>query len=138
MTVDEAVGLVLQSATLGIGDEIFVLNMGKSVKIIDLARQLIELSGMREGVDIDILITGLQPGEKLYEEVQHLSESLLATKHPRVMRLVSELSKDLDFELLMKEIKSVMDCSEPAAIKQIIQKHLNEYELSDISLKASE
>ena len=138
MTVDEAVGLVLQSATLGNGDEIFVLNMGKSVKIIDLARQLIELSGLREGVDIDILITGLQPGEKLYEEVQHLSESLLATKHPRVMRLVSELSQDLDFELLKKEIKSVMDCSEPAATKQIIQKHLNEYDLSDISLKASE
>ena len=108
------------------------------MKIIDLARQLIELSGLREGVDIDILITGLQPGEKLYEEVQHLSESLLATKHPRVMRLVSELSKDLDFELLIKEIKSAMNCSEPAEIKQIIQKHLNEYVLPEITLNTGE
>ena len=137
MTVDEAVGLVLQSATLGLGNEIFVLDMGKSVKIIDLARQLIELSGLQEGVDIDISFTGLQPGEKLFEEVQHLSESLQSTTHPRVMRLISDISNDLDFEHLTKDIKSTMDCHEQVIIKRIIQKHLNEYNLSDTSFETS-
>ena len=131
MTADEAVGLVLQSATQGAGDEIFVLNMGKSVKIIDLARQLIELSGLREGVDIDIIFTGLQPGEKLFEEVQHLSESLQETSHPRVMRLVSSHNKELDFDLLKKEITSAINSPNPVIIKRIIQKYLTEYTFSD-------
>lgn len=131
MTADEAVGLVLQSATQGVGDEIFVLNMGKSVKIIDLARQLIELSGLREGIDIDIIFTGLKPGEKLFEEVQHLSESLQETSHPRVMRLVSGHNKELDFDLLKKEITSAINSPNPIIIKRIIQKYLTEYTFSD-------
>ena len=86
MTAQEAVGLVLQSATQGEGGEIFVLDMGKPIKILDVARQMIALAGMREGVDIEIEFTGLRPGEKRYEEVQHLSETLYATNHPRIMR----------------------------------------------------
>ncbi|HEY5552531.1 MAG TPA: nucleoside-diphosphate sugar epimerase/dehydratase [Opitutaceae bacterium] len=87
MTIPEAVGLVLQAATQGTGGEIFVLDMGAPVKIHDVARQLIELSGYRPGVDIEIEFVGLRPGEKLFEELQHSEESHEATPHPRVLRL---------------------------------------------------
>jgi len=87
MTIPEAVGLVLQAATLGTGGEIFILDMGKPVKIIDMARQMIELSGFKPDVDIEVRITGLRPGEKLYEELRHTDESHETTTHPRVYRL---------------------------------------------------
>jgi FlaA1/EpsC-like NDP-sugar epimerase len=71
----------------GTGGEIFVLDMGAPVKIHDVARQLIELSGYRPGVDIDIEFVGLRPGEKLFEELQHSEETHEPTPHPRVLRL---------------------------------------------------
>ncbi|MBC7366771.1 MAG: polysaccharide biosynthesis protein [Undibacterium sp.] len=87
MTIPEAVGLVLQTAVMGRGGEIFVLDMGKPVRIVDLARQLIELSGLRPDLDIEIKVIGLRPGEKLFEELQHHSELLKPTAHARVMLL---------------------------------------------------
>jgi FlaA1/EpsC-like NDP-sugar epimerase len=89
MTIPEAVGLVLQSFVMGKGGEIFVLDMGQPVKIVDLAKQMIELSGFRVGEDIEIKFTGLKPGEKLFEELQHHTEEHVATDHPRIMRFVS-------------------------------------------------
>lgn len=88
MTIPEAVGLVLQSSVLGVGGEIFVLDMGKPVKIVDLARQMIELSGYRPGEDIEIRFTGLKPGEKLFEELQHRNEQHETTPHPKIMRFI--------------------------------------------------
>jgi len=88
MTIPEAAGLVLQASVLGKGGEIFVLDMGASIKIVDLARQLIELSGLKVGDDIEIKFSGLRPGEKLYEELQHCDEKHLPTEHPRIMRFV--------------------------------------------------
>jgi FlaA1/EpsC-like NDP-sugar epimerase len=90
MTAQEAVGLILQSATQGNGGEIFVLDMGNPVKIIDLARQLIELSGLEPDVDIDIKFTGLRPGEKLYEEINHNTEDMVPTAHPKIMRFTGK------------------------------------------------
>jgi FlaA1/EpsC-like NDP-sugar epimerase len=90
MTVNEAVGLVLQSATLGQGGEIFVLDMGQPMKILDVARQLIELSGLEPDADIEIQFTGLRPGEKLFEELNHGTENHAPTEHHRIMRFVSE------------------------------------------------
>ncbi len=89
MTIPEAVGLVLQATTLGEGGEIFVLDMGEPMKIVDLARQLITLSGLRPDVDIEIKFSGLRPGEKLFEELRHSGESFADTRHPRIFRFIS-------------------------------------------------
>lgn len=85
MTIPEACQLVLEAGTMGNGGEIFVFDMGKSVKIIDLARRMIKLSGFEPEKDIKIKITGLRPGEKLYEELLSDSESTIPTHHPQIM-----------------------------------------------------
>jgi FlaA1/EpsC-like NDP-sugar epimerase len=84
MTISEATQLVLQAAALGRGGEIFVLDMGEPVRVYDLARDLIRLSGLREGRDIEIVFSGLRPGEKLYEELYEVDEIRLATPHPKI------------------------------------------------------
>jgi FlaA1/EpsC-like NDP-sugar epimerase len=85
MTIPEASQLVIEAASMGNGGEIFVFDMGKSVKIIDLARKMISLSGLREGKDIKIEYTGLRPGEKLYEELLADSENALPTHHNQIL-----------------------------------------------------
>ena len=84
MTIPEAVQLVLQASVLGHGGEVFVLDMGEPVKIVDLARDLIELSGLRVGDDIDIVFSGVRPGEKLYEELFVDGERYGRTQHEKV------------------------------------------------------
>lgn len=127
MTVEEAVGLVLQSATQGAGGEIFVLDMGESVKILDVARQMIALSGLREGTDIDIVITGLQPGEKLYEEVQHISESLQATDHPRILRFVTEAGANSGYATFSRKLIENLEHADAPTLKRCIQQVVPEY-----------
>jgi FlaA1/EpsC-like NDP-sugar epimerase len=84
MTVPEASQLVLQAATMGKGGEIFVLDMGEPVKIVDLARELITLSGFKPGEDIEIVFTNPRPGEKLFEELSLESEDMQHTRHPKI------------------------------------------------------
>jgi FlaA1/EpsC-like NDP-sugar epimerase len=84
MSIPEAAQLILQASVLGKGGEIFVLDMGSPVKIVDLARQLITLNGLEVGKDIEIVFTGLRPGEKLYEEVLFETEATLETSHPMI------------------------------------------------------
>jgi len=84
MTIFEAVQLVLQAASMGAGGEIFVLEMGKPVRIMDLARNLITLSGLRPDIDVEIAITGLRPGEKLTEELWIKEEELIRTSHEKI------------------------------------------------------
>ena len=86
MTIPEAVQLVMQAGALGNGGELFVLDMGEPVKIAELAHDLIRLSGLEEGVDIEIVYTGVRPGEKLYEEVFFGGEDVRPTHHPKVLR----------------------------------------------------
>ena len=85
MTIPEACELVLEAATMGQGGEVFVFDMGESVKIIDLAKKMITLSGLRVDKDIEIKYTGLRPGEKLYEELLNNDENTLPTHHPKIL-----------------------------------------------------
>lgn len=85
MTIPEACQLVLEAGASGKGGEIFIFDMGKSVKIVDLAKKMIKLSGLELGKDIQIVYTGLRPGEKLYEELLANKENTIPTPHPQIM-----------------------------------------------------
>jgi FlaA1/EpsC-like NDP-sugar epimerase len=84
MTIPEAVNLVLHAGALGRSGEIYMLDMGQPVRIVDLARDMIELSGLRPGEDIEIRFTGVRPGEKIREELITQDEDTLPTAHPRI------------------------------------------------------
>ncbi len=99
MTIPEACQLILQAGVIGRGGEIFVLDMGEPVKISYLAEQLIRLSGKTPGEDIEIVYTGLRPGEKLYEELFHDAEKLAETSHPKILLAHC---RQMDKELLEK------------------------------------
>jgi FlaA1/EpsC-like NDP-sugar epimerase len=88
MTIQEAVQLVLTAGAMGDGGETFLLRMGEPVRIADLARNLIELSGLQPDRDIPIVFTGLRPGEKLHEELQAVHEEALATSNEKIMVLM--------------------------------------------------
>lgn len=110
MTIPEAVALVLQAITYAEGGEIFVLDMGEPVKIYDLAKSLIELSGYTLGKDMEIEITGMRPGEKLYEELLMSEENLESTKHDKIFItesmnfVMDDIEKKLDmFRELLKD-----------------------------------
>ena len=85
MTIPEASQLVIQAGAMGKGGEIFVLDMGDPVKIFDLARDMIRLSGLRSGEDIEIQFTGVRAGEKLYEELHSDSDKHVPTSHPKIV-----------------------------------------------------
>lgn len=97
MTIPEACRLVLEAGVMGDGGEIFVFDMGERVKIVDLAKKMIKLSGLTLGKDIQIVFTGLRPGEKLHEELLNNDENTLPTHHPRILKAKV---KDCDLQVL--------------------------------------
>lgn len=128
MTIPEAVGLVLQCALQSNGGEIFVLDMGDPVKISDLARQMIELSGFVPDEDIEIKFTGLRPGEKLFEELQHSGEDHQTTDHPRIMRFIAPaISADAADAMREELIRVSGSTTEAGSIKQTLKRYVPEY-----------
>ncbi|WP_156305796.1 polysaccharide biosynthesis protein [Sphingobacterium endophyticum] len=104
MTIPEACQLVIEAGNMGNGGEIFVFDMGKSVKIVDLAKKMIRLSGFTPFKDIDIKFTGLRPGEKLYEELLNDLENTMPTHHEKIM--IAKVREN-DFELVKTEIHAL-------------------------------
>lgn len=100
MTIPEACRLVLEAGTMGQGGEIFVFDMGKSVKIVELAKKMIRLSGFKPNEDIEIKFTGLRPGEKLYEELLNDLENTLPTHHEKIM--IAKVRENNYDSMLMK------------------------------------
>lgn len=127
MTIPEAVGLVLQATFMGQGGEIFVLDMGRPVKIVDLARQLIELHGLRPDQDIEIRFTGLRPGEKLFEELSHHQENHEPTSHPKVMRFVSEPRSLAEMQTALAALEQQLHTLERNQLKLRIKELVPEY-----------
>jgi FlaA1/EpsC-like NDP-sugar epimerase/lipopolysaccharide/colanic/teichoic acid biosynthesis glycosyltransferase len=127
MTIPEAVRLVLQAGAMGRGGEVFLLDMGEQVRIQDLARQLVRLAGLREGEDVEIVFTGLRPGEKLFEELHSHSEKTRITRHERI--LTWDLTSK-DEGLLREEIAGLQraaELGEPEPVKRLLHGIVPEY-----------
>ncbi|MCR9012835.1 polysaccharide biosynthesis protein [Gabonibacter chumensis] len=122
MTIPEACQLVLQAGALGHGGEIFVFDMGKSVKIVDLARKMIKLSGFEVGKDIHIVFTGLRPGEKLYEEVLNVKETTLPTVHDRIK--IAKV-REYDYRGVLEEINRLHSALETADSFMVVKQMKN-------------
>ena len=106
MTIPEACRLVLEAASFGKSGEIYVFDMGDPVKIVDLAKRMIEMAGLVPGVDIDITFTGLRPGEKLFEELLNMKEITMPTENEKIM--VARV-REYEFETVREQIRSMID-----------------------------
>lgn len=118
MTIPEASSLVLEAATLGNGGEIFVFDMGQPVKISDLAKNMIRLAGYVPGNDIEIVYTGLRPGEKLYEELLNQKELTIPTTHEKI--LVAKV-REYDYDMVNTLIDKLIRCAQEGKIFPTVQ-----------------
>lgn len=130
MTIPEAVNLVLQCGALARGGEVFILDMGKPVKIVDLAKKMIRLSGLKPGEDIEIKFTGLRPGEKLYEELLIDDASLKKTTKDRIFVARQSI---VNGHQLCADIQVLIECAfkEDPDIRRKVQKLVPEYVIKD-------
>jgi FlaA1/EpsC-like NDP-sugar epimerase len=119
MTIPEAVHLVIQAAALGIGGEAFVLNMGQQVRILDLAEDLIRLSGLEPGRDIEVVFTGIRPGEKLSEDLWEEGHTFKPTIHPDIFCL-SARSEDMRGEELAFTISELTRLAREGCAPEIL------------------
>ena len=150
MTIPEAVSLVLQAMSYAKGGEIFVLDMGEPVKIYDMAEKLVKLSGLEPNVDIEIKVTGLRPGEKLYEEILMAEEGLEATKHDKI-HIAEPMNINMDMiKNKLEKLNELLESSDnedkdkiKKVIKQIVPtfrdgKQLNEEKMKEYAMKREE
>jgi FlaA1/EpsC-like NDP-sugar epimerase len=127
MTIPEACELVLEAATMGQGGEVFVFDMGESVKIIDLAKKMITLSGLRVDKDIEIRYTGLRPGEKLYEELLNNDENTLPTHHPKILVAEVNTPSYAYMEVATNELNLLLSSGDNNSIVAKIKEMIPEY-----------
>ena len=132
MTIPEASALVLQAGALGAGGEIFILNMGKPIKILDLAEDIIRLSGLQPYEDIDIVFSGIRPGEKLFEELEITGENLLKTKHPKIFigKIATYSSKEV--EQIVSNFAQAVGENNKAKIRLLFNHFLPEAKIEEI------
>ncbi|WP_029951885.1 polysaccharide biosynthesis protein [Hippea sp. KM1] len=131
MSIPEAVSLVLQAAYMGEGGEVFVLDMGEPIKIVELAERLIKLEGLEPYKDIDIVFTGVRPGEKLFEELLTAEEGVDKTYHEKiyVARIKSDFSNK-QIEDIVSEIKEALRGVDKSEIKKVLKKYIPSYDQS--------
>jgi FlaA1/EpsC-like NDP-sugar epimerase len=127
MTIPEAAQLVMQAGAMGQGGEVFILDMGRPVKIVDLAKEMITLSGLRPGEDIEIEFTGVRPGEKLFEELSTGAESADKTKHPKIFigKVAAPLASEV--EAGVDHLLSIANEADIDAIRASLRKLVPEY-----------
>ena len=127
MTIPEASQLVLQAAAMGRGGEVFVLDMGEPVKIVDLARDLITLSGFRPDEDIEISFTGMRPGEKLFEELAITGEDMQTTRHPKIGIWKNVPADTTVLDETVSRLLSIADSADHSEIVRVIKTVVPEY-----------
>jgi FlaA1/EpsC-like NDP-sugar epimerase len=127
MTIPEACQLILQAGVIGRGGEIFVLDMGEPVKISYLAEQLIRLSGKTPGEDVEIVYTGLRPGEKLYEELFHDAEKLAETSHPKILLAQCRMMDKDALEKSFDAMQQACDEGNDAALRNLLAELVPEH-----------
>ena len=127
MTIPEAVRLVLEAGHMGRGGELYVFDMGEPVRIYDLAMQLIQLSGLRPGVDIEVKEVGLRPGEKLYEELLTDGENTVPTHHPKIFIATAISWEDAEFQahwdFLLQALNAQQQTDLLLALKQLVPEY---------------
>jgi FlaA1/EpsC-like NDP-sugar epimerase len=138
MTISEAAQLVLQALTIGKGGEVFVLDMGEPVKIVDLARNLILLSGMQPDRDIEIRFSGVRPGEKLFEELNLKDEHLVPTSHTKIKSVVCDSDVDVrQIKAHLSELQSILEEQDVVRLVRVLKKLIPDYSPSSTLLKTS-
>ncbi len=123
MTIPEACSLVLEAGCMGNGGEIYIFDMGQPVKIYDLARRMIKLAGLRPDVDIQIIETGLRPGEKLYEELLNDRETTIATRHKKIMIAKVRI---YEYNDVLEHLKGLRQCVDDGSRLKLVEemKHI--------------
>lgn len=119
MTIPEACQLILEAGAMGKGGEIFIFDMGEDVKIIDLAKKMIRLSGFTPGKDIPIVITGLRPGEKIREELLAQKENTLPTHHPKIM--IASV-REYDFQYVSQQVDELLELGQHHEDQEVVRK----------------
>ena len=137
MTIPEAAELVLQSAAMGRGGEIFVLEMGEPVRILDLARRMILLSGLRPDIDIPIVFSGIRPGEKLHEEVRTLEEHTSSTPHAQI-RVFSAPAPPRTMQKTLEELERATEERDAAQVIACLKKLIPGYTPSTVALRETQ
>ncbi len=143
MTIPEASQLVLQAGAIGCGGEIFILDMGEPVKILDLAEDMIRLSGLEPYEDIDIIFTGVRQGEKLFEELEITGENLLKTRHPKIFIGKIGTYESKDVENILSNFRQAVEENDRTKIRDLFNHFLPEAKISDekeasLSVKTAE